>query len=29
MTLEWRAFAEPDDAGVLIDLMQQMDLWNE
>jgi ribosomal protein S18 acetylase RimI-like enzyme len=29
MTLQWRAFTEPDDAGVLIELMQRMEPWNE
>lgn len=29
MTLQWRAFVEPDDADVLIALMQRMEPWNE
>jgi mycothiol synthase len=29
MTLQWRAFTEPDDAGVLTDLMSRMTPWNE
>lgn len=29
MALQWRAFSEPDDAGVLIALMQRMRPWNE
>lgn len=29
MALQWRVFVEPDDAGVLIELMQRMVPWNE
>lgn len=29
MALQWRVFVEPDDAGVLIELMQRMTPWNE
>ena len=29
MSLQWRVFVEPDDAGVLIELMQRMTPWNE
>lgn len=29
MELQWRPFAEPDDGGVLIELMQRMRPWND
>lgn len=29
MTMQWRAFAEPGDADLLVDLMRRMTPWNE
>jgi mycothiol synthase len=29
MAWQWRAFGEPDDAGILVDLMRRMTPWNE